>query len=33
MKAELKYRPYLVIGIALFVSVFYLGFIIRTSEM
>ena len=33
IKSELKYRPFLVIGLSLIVSVFYLGFIIRTAEL
>jgi len=33
VKAELKYRPFIVISIVMVVSVFYLGFIIRTAEL
>ena len=33
IKADLKYRPFYVIGIIMIVSIFYLGFIIRTAEM
>ena len=33
LKAELKYRPILVIGTMFLTVVFYIGFIIRTMEM
>jgi len=33
IKAELKYRPYHVLGIILFLTVIYLGISIRTYEM
>lgn len=33
VKSELKYRPFIVIGIVMVISIFYLGFIIRTSEL
>jgi voltage-gated potassium channel len=33
LKAELKFRPYLVISIIMVVTIFYIGFIIRTSEI
>ena len=33
IKADLKYRPFLVIGVGMVISIFYLGFIIRTAEL
>lgn len=33
LKAELKYRPYIMIGAIMTVTIFYIGFIIRTSEI
>ena len=33
IKSELKYRPFIMIGFVMIVSIFYLGFIIRTTEM
>jgi hypothetical protein len=33
IKAELKDNPFVVIGFSICVSVFYLGFIIRTCEL
>jgi len=33
LKAELKYRPYIMIGVIMTVTIFYIGFIIRTSEI
>ena len=33
IKADLKYRPFVMIGVGMIISIFYLGFIIRTAEL
>lgn len=33
IKSELKYRPFVMVGFIMVVSIFYLGFIIRTCEL
>jgi hypothetical protein len=33
IKAELKYRPFAVISLVMFVSIFFFGFVIRAFEL